>query len=70
MVEMEKYFNGRFCNFNTCTKARSTRFDSKSGFKIISYTLVNYIVDQYYGLKGWSWNDYTTISVIVGETLI
>lgn len=42
---------------------------SLSGYKVVLYTLLNYFFDQYYGLKGWSWNDYLTIIVIGAESL-
>jgi hypothetical protein len=45
------------------------RLIGNSGFKIIFYGLLNYFFDQYYGLKGWSWNDYLTIIMISLEAI-
>jgi hypothetical protein len=39
------------------------------GFKIIFYSLLNYFIDEYYGFKGWSWNDFLTISLILAESM-
>jgi hypothetical protein len=45
------------------------RLIGNSGYKIIFYGLLNYFFDQYYGLKGWSWNDYFTIIMIGLEAI-
>ena len=37
------------------------------GYKIILYTLINYYIDNYFGLKGWSLNDFLTIVLIIFE---
>ena len=39
-------------------------------YKIIIYLLLNYFIDQYFGLKGWSWNDFLTVTLIILELII
>ena len=42
---------------------------TKVGFEIIIFILINYFIDQFFGLKGWSWNDYITIGLVVVDFL-
>lgn len=37
------------------------------GYKIVIYLLINYFIDEYFGLKDWSLNDFITIAIIVLE---
>jgi hypothetical protein len=39
-------------------------------YKIIVYILINNFIDRYFGITGWSWNDYITIVAVVLEYLI
>jgi hypothetical protein len=41
----------------------------KTGYKIVVSLLVNYFIDQYFELKGWSWNDLITVGFIVVELI-
>jgi hypothetical protein len=41
----------------------------ETGYKIVVSLLVNYFIDQYFELKGWSWNDLITVGVIVVELI-
>lgn len=34
------------------------------GYKMAIYLLLNYFIDQYFYLKGWSWNDFFTVIII------
>ena len=36
----------------------------KTGYKIVISLLINYFIDQYFELKGWSWNDFLTVILI------
>lgn len=40
------------------------------GFNIMMYCLCNFYIDTYIGTKGWSWNDFFTIVLIIFEILI
>ena len=40
------------------------------GYRIMLYSLINYFIDSYFGEKGWSWNDFLTIALILLEVLI
>ena len=42
----------------------------KTGYKIVISLLVNYFIDQYFELKGWSWNDFLTVAFILIELVI
>jgi hypothetical protein len=46
------------------------RLITKTGYKIILYLLINYFIDKYFGLDGWSWNDFLTIGLLVLEYII
>jgi hypothetical protein len=39
-------------------------------YKIIVYILINNFIDRYFGITGWSWNDYITIVAVIIEYLI
>ena len=34
-------------------------------YRIVVYILINNFIDRYFGIIGWSWNDYITIFVVV-----
>lgn len=51
-------------------RAEVTKLISVYGYRIILYTLINYYIDDYFGLKDWSWNDRLTIGLILIEALI
>ena len=34
-------------------------------YRIVVYILINNFIDRYFGIIGWSWNDYITILVVV-----
>lgn len=36
-------------------------------YKAVFYLLLNYFIDQYFGLQGWSWNDFITVMIIIIE---
>lgn len=40
---------------------------TNTGYRIVLYLLINYFIDRYFGLKDWSWNDFTTVAIIVLE---
>jgi len=42
---------------------------SNFGFKIIISILINYFIDEYFNLEGWSWNDFLTILFIIIESI-
>jgi len=42
----------------------------QTGYKIVISLLVNYFIDQYFELKGWSWNDFLTVAFILIELVI
>ena len=41
----------------------------KTGYKIVISLLINYFIDQYFELKGWSWNDFLTVILIGVEAV-
>ena len=42
----------------------------QTAYKIVISLLVNYFIDQYFELKGWSWNDFLTVAFILIELVI
>ncbi len=40
-----------------------------TGYRIILYLLINYFIDKYLGLIGWSWNDFITIALVIIESI-
>lgn len=40
------------------------------GYRVVIYLLINYFIDEYLGLKSWSWNDFVTITILIIEFII
>ena len=34
-------------------------------YRVVVYVLINNFIDRFFGIEGWSWNDYITIMVVV-----
>jgi len=39
-------------------------------FKLIAYILINHFIDRYFGLNGYSWNDFITIMLVILEFIL
>lgn len=51
-------------------KKEVIRLFSIYGYRIMMYGLINFYIDTYCGIQGWSWNDYLTAIMIGIEALI
>ena len=62
------YFNFTLMFFALQNEAK--KLITNVGYKIVLYLLINCFFDIYLKLKGWSWNDFFTIVLIIFEILI
>lgn len=61
------YFNFTLMFFSL--KNEVIKLVSNTVYKIVFYLLINYFIDTYFGLNGWSWNDFLTVIFIVLELI-
>ena len=66
--ELLMYFNFTLMFFALQNEAK--KLITNVGYKIVLYLLINCFFDIYLKLKGWSWNDFFTIVLIIFEILI
>lgn len=61
------YFNFTLMFFSLRKEAKN--LITNTGYRIVLYLLINYFIDRYFGLKDWSWNDFTTVAFILLELI-
>jgi hypothetical protein len=62
------YFNFTLIFFSL--RSEVIRLVTEIGYKIILYLLINYFIDKYFELDGWSWNDFLTSVLLFLEYII
>ena len=62
------YFNFTLMFFSLRNEAK--KIITNTGYKIVLYLLINYFIDKYLKLSGWSWNDFLTIGLVLLELAI